>query len=305
MALSPVRNVAVYLDGIFANLRIIAQLFASLTVAFYCDQSYDGTLQKLQLLARRQQQQQDGSFRVFVLTPPAEENMPVFRTWRIARARNRLMQFAEQQEENFDYMIAFDADDVCAGPMNVDALRDALQQQTHWDCISFNREPYYDTWALLLDPFLHHAYACSDSPYAIVACKTALLTEKLRKCTEKQPFVSVWSAFNGFALYKWPMFAGLRYDGRKQCLFEPALLQTAVDNIEAQFALHGVTAIVADENCEHNVFHVTARQQRNATIVISPNILFARRTDVDATSRKQNLQVKRPNARKQTGPFRV
>ena len=79
-----------------------------------------------------------------------------------------------------------------------------------WDVLTFNRNNYYDIWALMYPPFQHHCWGFFDKSKQVVNYMKNDVRNRLGSCKE---WIECQSAFNGFAMYKTPLFKGIRYDG--------------------------------------------------------------------------------------------
>ena len=80
---------------------------------------------------------------------------------------------------------------------------------------------------------------------------------KKLKDLDKEKFLEVYSAFNGFAIYKQQKFIGFKYSHKK--IKNPNLLSYQTRDIP--------------DNCEHIPFHIQERC-KGAKICITPKILF-------------------------------
>jgi hypothetical protein len=83
-------------------------------------------------------------------------------------------------------------------------------------------------------------------------------------------FVPVYSAFNGFAVYKWSVFQYCNYDTNINMSLFP------LDILQEQIKYTGVKLIqYFKEDCEHRHFHLQAIAKENAKIMIYPQSIFA------------------------------
>ena len=261
-----VKNCAQYLDRIFKNMEKIATLFDDYRIILYYDKSDDDTLKKI-----KDYQTKNKKVELF-------ENMSAplpYRTHRIAKGRNRCMQRIRNRYNDFGYFIVMDCDDVCSSPIKLDVLKRTLFLED-WDAVSFNRIPYYDTWALSIKPFM---YSYRHFENAALACDNVknYVQNRLKQLSPGE-LLPCASAFSGFAVYKTQKFLNCYYDGRLNMnLFSK---QKLLENMQA----HGnMKLVIRDANaeqsimddCEHRSFHVQAINNNNARIRISPEVLFS------------------------------
>lgn len=221
---------------------------------------------------------------VIVRTIP---NPSPLRTVRIAKARNVCLDELDHLGD-VEYHAMIDCDDKGAGQWNLEVIRNALSDSDDWDCLSFDRSHYYDSWALLFDGFTQHSWGFRPrrSPGFMRMRKsdgrvnTLMLAEIRRKLdTSPTHTIEVVSAFNGFAIYKTRRFRGLRYDGYASNfnrLYSDASRRLLEYGLFHKYGID--TLCVADgadgngEACEHLLYHVNAHR-RGCKIKISRSIV--------------------------------
>jgi hypothetical protein len=194
---------------------------------------------------------------------PSTENS-VHRTVRIANARNRCLEKLETLSVDVHFMI--DADDVNCSSWNLSLIQCYLERED-WDSLSFNRKDYYDIWALMYSPFKHHCWGFLRHSRDVVQYMKKDVIKRLEECAE---WIPCDSAFNGFAMYRTPLFRGIRYDGQYKNL-KPLIRDEERRN--TMIALSPLNLpLVLDEtfvqSCEHLYYHLLAKQ-RKARIYIS------------------------------------
>lgn len=252
-----VRNCASFLPKVFENIDRLRTLFEGSD--FVLIVSYDNCRDSSEHLL--QQYQIRSNFPIYLLT---DENISPHRTVRIANARNRCLDKLDELDINVHFMI--DADDVNTLPWNLTLLRYYLTRPG-WDALSFNREDYYDIWALMYPPFQHHCWGFYNRSRDVVAYIKKDITSKLETCDELFP---CQSAFNGFAIYKTEVFKGKRYCGEYS---ELKNLIPEDDRTQTLNALSILGNIQIDEifveSCEHLYYHLSAKANIKAGIFIS------------------------------------
>ena len=189
------------------------------------------------------------------------------RTTRIAAARNEILNYIRRSLQlrgiYNKYLIMIDSNEyACVGQMNIDTLRSALERSDEWDGISFDREAgYYDYWALSFDPHIYSFYHVQNKNETLQSMVTSFAT-KLNAALDSHTLIPVYSAFNGFAVYKTSMFLNCSYSSMIHIhLFPKQLIPAKILN---NFK----------NDCEHRKFHLEAIKKNGARIVVSPLSIF-------------------------------
>ena len=274
-----VRDCAPYLPSVFANIDDLRKSIPDvrLTCIFVYDNCTDGSEAMLMDYQGRHPD-------VIVETIP---NPSPLRTVRIAKARNACLDNLDRLG-SVEYHAMIDCDDKGAGLWDIEVIRKALSDSDDWDCLTFDRNVYYDIWALLFDGFTQHSWGFQRAKHPgnmLVhrvdnRVNTLMQTEIRRKLNESPTHtVEVVSAFNGFAIYKTPRFQGLRYDGHASNfnqLYTDASRRLLEKGLLCRYGLG--TRCVSDgvggngEACEHLFYHVNAHRH-GRKIKISKSIV--------------------------------
>jgi predicted O-linked N-acetylglucosamine transferase (SPINDLY family) len=268
-----VRNCSDFLINVFENIDKIIGLFTHYKIIISYDNMNDNSLDIL-----HKKQKKYNMELIHVL-----ENEDIFhrdmRTQRISNARNEYLKYIQKECNNdFQYFIVMDMDNVCSGKMDIDALTYHLKHEECWDAISFNNSPkYHDVWGLSIEPYL---LSCWHFPngYAIVDQMKKYITSQLKEL-KRYDLLECQSAFNGFAIYKKSKFIDCQYNWRIKniCNYvteeelkknERALGKQFTMNTSYQEHIHFAT------DCEHRQFHMEAIRKHKAKIRISPIYLF-------------------------------
>jgi len=260
-----VKNVEKYLDNIFKNIEKIGSLFEDYTIILYYDTSQDNTLQKL-----KDYKEKNSKLNFYVNEIPISK----FRTQRIANARNGCLQMIREKYNDFELFIMIDCDDVCSENINLKVLEKYLYRND-WDALSFNKEYYYDLWALSIKPYLLSCLHFDFKNNEHIADKNGILNKYVKDLLNNLPaeeLLQCASAFNGFAIYRTNKFINCNYDGTLRLDLLPKKL--IYDNLnllsnKATFRFNSY-----EEDCEHRSFHLQAINKNGARIRISPEILF-------------------------------
>ena len=250
-----VKNCGPYLDKVFNNMEKIGSLFIDYAIVLYYDKSSDDTLQKL-----KDYQKRNSKLMFYVNTAP----LAPYRTYNIAKGRNFCISQVRQQYKDYDYFIMMDCDDVCAGDVNLRPIFKAIMRESQWDSISFNKQEYYDTWALSIYPLTFSCWNFKNYD------QWPEYISKIIKQTPSNSLIKCLSAFNGFAIYKISKFDNCFYDGRFRIDYIPPNLLAA--NIKVSGPLQSSNNSM--EDCEHRFFHYSGIFKNGARIRISPEIVF-------------------------------
>jgi glycosyltransferase involved in cell wall biosynthesis len=246
-----VRNCERYLEKVLANVDRLRTLFYEFVLIV----AYDHCTDASEAILRNHQQR--ARYPVYLL--PTTETSPL-RTVRISNARNRCVEKLEELDSirpiPFHFMV--DADDVNQEPWNLTLLRPYFKRND-WDALSFNRRSYYDIWALMYPPFRHPCWGFGENSVKVVEHMKQDIVQKLRSRKDLFPCDS---AFNGFAIYRTPVFRGIRYSGLTQDLL-PLIREE--DRKKAEQVL-GYPIVEFEESCEHVYYHIRSK----ARIRISP-----------------------------------
>jgi hypothetical protein len=261
-----VRNCEPHLDAVFENIRSIATLFADARIIIAYDESSDKSLLKLS-----QYKREYGDKMEILLN---RRDLSHIRTENISNARNKLIErMRELSSEERPYFIMMDMDDVCSSRLNLDVLRRAFQCETQWDTISFNRENYYDIWALSIAPYIYSCWGWHGGQ-SIVDETRKYIIDKLANVPRGELF-ECRSAFNGFAIYKTDPFLKCAYDWlmpKQYMSFEE--LQANHIAVNYRYTITNLYEQTDEPDCEHRAFHMEASAKYGARIMISPECLF-------------------------------
>jgi hypothetical protein len=268
----PVKNCGPYLSKILDNMEKIGSLFEDYKILIYYDKSSDNTLSIL-----KEFQERNPKMMFYVNQKPVSP----FRTHNIAVARNFCLNFVRQNRETFPFFIMMDCDDVNCKEINIDILKKYLYRND-WDGLSFNTTPkYYDIWGLSIYPFCfsYNHFENNVRYYNIIQNYVDTL---LKKAKQENKLLECISSFNGFSLYRTSKFLNTYYDGRVRVDLIPKTNLEAHKNVtksklvfKQYFKPDGSVNVDGRyEDCEHRAFHIQARQNSGARIMISYEILF-------------------------------
>ncbi len=268
----PVKNCAPYLSKVLDNMEKIGSLFNDYKIVIYYDKSSDNTLNIL-----KEYQKKNPKMIFYVNKNPVSP----FRTHNIAIARNFCLNYVRENKEIYPYFIMMDCDDVNCKEINIEILKKYLNLNS-WDGLSFNTSPkYYDIWGLSIYPFCfsYNHFENNVKYYDIIQKYIDKLLKEAKKCGK---LVECISSFNGFSIYRTAKFLNTSYDGRVRLDIIPKQNLEAHKNITKSNLVFKkylkpngkINVDGRHEDCEHRAFHVQARQNSRAKIMITPDILF-------------------------------
>lgn len=250
-----VKNCEPYLNKVFQNIEIIGKIFEDYRIIIAYDHSDDNSLEKLHNYKTTNNK--------FILHIENEKLTP-YRTHNIARGRNKCLDIIRSDFSDYEYFIMIDCDDVCANPIKIENLLYYIVNNTDWDALTFNKEPYYDTWALSKYP-----YVFSNMHFKNPEIYGKFI-EKIIKQTPKKTLIHCLSAFNGFAIYRTNKFINYFYDPRPRLDLIPKHIIEKNIELCGPMYLQNKAKIV---DCEHRSFHLMA-VNNGARIRIAPEVIF-------------------------------
>ena len=252
-----VRNCGPFLEKVFKNIETIGKIFNDYKIIIAYDESTDNSLP---ILNNYKCLYSDKMILHIGLEPLSE-----FRVYNITKARNKCLHTIRSEFPDFEYFIMIDCDEVCASPVKLEHILYYLTNNTEWDALTFNKEPYYDLWALSKYPYSFSCmHFCNWQSWGT-------FIEKIIKETPPRTLIPCLSAFNGFAIYRTNKFINGFYDGTPRVDLLPKHLLKTNEIIAGPILLKGKASKV---DCEHRSFHLMAIQNGNARIRIAPEIIF-------------------------------
>jgi hypothetical protein len=186
-----------------------------------------------------------------------------------------LLDTPEYDADEWTHFIMMDFDDVCDTPIQMSVLQKYLGVEwiDRWDALSFNREFYYDIWALSFMPYWYSCWGFKD-PRSVVYIMREEITRKLAALGPDELF-ECDSAFNGFAIYRCSKFVGSNYDWHlPKAYITKQQLDLNMAAIGFREPLTPYPEISLESDCEHRHFHMRAKRDFGARIFISPMCLF-------------------------------
>lgn len=203
------QNVGPFLTSIRHNVGIISNIFKSSTLMLY------SSLDSMNALGDNF----ENNSIIYVQEAIDGERFDL-KPVRLAHGRNRLVNEVRSQMKlkneplNSTFLIMMDLDNVNEDPINANVLKDVLSHNDEWDCLSFNRNWYYDIWALRYPRFDANVWSFGADSKRLVRILMKDIKTQLDEF--EHPFYPVTSAFNGFAIYKMDFTDSCEYDGKPQ-----------------------------------------------------------------------------------------
>jgi hypothetical protein len=192
----------------------------------------------------------------------------------IATARNALLERIRQKYSKYEYFIMMDSNEYsCIGDIRPNVIQEVLDRKHEWDSISFDRDAgYYDTWALSYSPYVYSFFHFDQWQKVVGMMRddfNRMLTESKRRAPDE--YIEVYSAFNGFAIYKADKFINCRYSSAIVLALFPANAVQIEQEITHCSIINNLT-----NDCEHRHFHLEAIQKNGAKIRISTKSAFSK-----------------------------
>ena len=267
-----VKNCGPYIDKVLNNMEKIGSIFDEYQIIIYYDHSKDNTLEIIKTFQKKND-------KVFLYIN--KNVISPFRTHNLAIARNFCLDYVKKNTDNFPFFIMMDCDDVNCKEINIDILKKHLYMDT-WDGLSFNSSPkYYDIWGLSIYPFCfsYNHFENNVKYYSIIQ---DYVEKFLKKAKSENRLLECISSFNGFSIYRSSKFLNTCYDGRLRLDLIPRVNLEAHKKVtrsklvfKQYFKPDGTVNVDGRfEDCEHRAFHIQARHNSGAKIMISPEILF-------------------------------
>ena len=246
------KNCGKYLDGVLKNIDVIRSCYEEVKIIFAYDNSYDNTL----LCLTNYKHKNLSDVEILMCC-----NNHKHRTVNIANARNSIMDCVQKKYSHYDLLCFLDMDDIINKPIDPMTIYNFMGMTNQWDAISFNRDAYYDIWALRFNPYLCSCWGFGSKSSGVVSTMQGEIVSKLNSL-QMNELLEVKSAFNGIAFFKLTKFINCRFTGlfeKDQDFYNP-LFDTYLPSVD---------------DCEWVSFHESARKiNHNLKVVISPMKLY-------------------------------
>jgi hypothetical protein len=157
--------------------------------------------------------------------------------------------------------------------INTDILKKYLNRND-WDGLSFNKNSYYDTWALSIHPYYLSCWHWTK-PLSIIDIMSQYLRTALSKLKEDELLPCV-SAFCGFSIYRIEKFLNCNYSGLLNLnILKNFDIRNNIKLLESNNMTYSNKFVwKRKDDCEHRYFHMEAILKNKARIRISPLKLF-------------------------------
>ena len=242
-----VRNCEPFLPDVFQNIEKVTNLLDDYHIVIAFDESTDNSLQMLYDLKTH--------FPDKITILFNNEPLDSLRIKNICAARNKVLEFMNNDVYNFEYFIMMDMDDVCATPININVLDEFFQKErdekeSGWDVLTFYRKPYYDIWALSVSPY---CFSCWNFPKGEETLQQIrdFLYEKI-DVLDKDELFQVKSAFNGFAIYRRKVVVDCHYEWNIH--YNMKLLGNDLIYETSNALRQPLIRCPMDQDCEHRFF---------------------------------------------------
>ena len=247
----------------FKNIEKMSKLFKKFEVLIFYDHSTDNSLKLLYDFKR------NSKINTIIIINKNKKSR--IRTENISYARNSLLKIIKKKYRKYNYFMFMDTNEYsCIGDINIELLKDVIYSDKYdYDSISFNREAgYYDLWALSCDPFIYSIFHFQNHQYVCQELKKHI-DKKMEEYKSKNELMEVYSAFNGFAIYKTPKFIDCKYSSNIDLeLFPKHILKKNIKHVNSKIINY------FRNDCEHRSFHLQAIKKNNAKIRICAKSMF-------------------------------
>lgn len=241
------KNCANYINNSINNMIKIGKMFKNYKIIIFENDSKDNTNNILEKISQSNK-------KIIVISQKYIENIYPHRTWCIAYARQKCSDILKNSEFNPNYVVVMDMDDIGAKG-NASKVISIMMAKSHlWD-IAVPR-PTYDLWALrfknhninfiesskILQNMLDAKGLNDEVKYEIKLYNNYL--NELKTFTndinnyDSNGLLSVYSSFNGIAIYKYEFYIKGIYSGKN-------IYYSNIKNHNNRFP----------EECEHVNFH--------------------------------------------------
>jgi len=262
----PVYNSEFGLPYVLKTVKILRREFKQIQVLFFYDHSSDKSLSIINNFIK-----ENLSISKLCIN---NNQRSVVRTENIAFARNGMLHMIKSDYSDYDFFIMIDTNDYsCIGNIHIETLKEVFTPTNidKWDSVSFDREDgYYDHWALSYGDFPYSFFHFENWRVAVAKLREEFVPF-LENCKKNNPedFIPVYSAFNGFAIYKTSQFLNCSYSADINIsLFDSELLSKQIEKTGCRIVNH------FKEDCEHRHFHLESIKKNNSKIMIYPKSIF-------------------------------
>lgn len=259
------------LVSVIKNINKLISLFSRTVIIFSYHHSSDDTYS---IITSYQDQYHDNNYNdnrnnVDIIVNNTRTNV---KTTNIAIARNAILDIIRERYNEYEYLIMMDTNNYsCIGELNIENLSDIFlpDKIDKWDAVSFDREAgYYDHWALSFDYFIYSFFHVKDWR-TVVEKMRERFSVLLQQYKENNEFMPVFSAFNGFSVYKLNKFIDCNYSSTIDLSLFPAnILRTQMELLNENIV------DLLENDCEHRHFHLEAIHKHDAKIRIYPKSVF-------------------------------
>jgi len=283
-------NCEKYLKNIFNNIEKIGKIFNNYKVIIAYDESNDNTLNTLFKI----KENLNSVCKIEIIIN--KNKMSIYKSENISNARNSILDFIRtENDDDYEYFIMMDFDDVCEKEINTDILNKYLINNS-WDSLSFNRKDYYDIWALSIGPYVTSCWHWNEKQlgsHFVVDIMKDYINNKLNNL-DKDKLLECHSAFNGFAIYRKDKFINCDYSNnifKSHGLINNDLIRNNLSELNKITGNSNSLFMNLLEDCEHRHFHLSAIQKNNAKIMISPLYLFNENINNEITKTSETITI--------------
>ena len=288
------KNIEIYWKYVIRNIEKLSHY--NLYLIFVYDNCNDSTGFILKTYKRKTKHN--------VYVKRLKDNNSYLRTVRIANARNECLKILYSLKD-IKYHIFLDPDDKNSVEwVNSHLIDYYINEDKTWDCMTFNRGFYYDTWALNIGDFKWHSWGWGEYSTWVNRMLWGYLQETFK---ETQEDLICHSAFCGLAIFRTDKFKDIEYRGRIKDIpknfFKKEDLNKSISMVNKlakvhvaplmqreipyvtfdvkkldspkNYMEHPPVKLLPDEICEHIYYCISATRLNNCVIKISRKSLSA------------------------------
>jgi hypothetical protein len=202
------RSIEPFIHSTISNMEKISELFEDSVIVIYENNSNDKTRDILLEWKSRNN-------KVHLILE--DDNLDPIRTNRLARGRNKLVEYCETNGfmSIHPYLLMMDMDDIGSHPdIPIHNIPLCIKDMNNWDVLCGNTG--YDVWALRSDTCPYDCWVMSDffsKKFGPTVAEALFVNQHKRVYSEDMPCIEVTSGYGGISIFKTSILSGCRYSG--------------------------------------------------------------------------------------------
>lgn len=261
-----VKNSENGLKYVLKNITVLSKIFKKINVIFSYNNSTDNTL----YIIEKFKELFENRFNIDIII---NNNCNKIKTINLSNARNNILKLIKEKYITNDYFIMMDSNDYsCIGNIEKNIIYEVFNDIMikKWDSITFDSEDeYYDYWALSYNPFIYSLFHFENYKLVYEKIRSEFNKVLVDYKNNNNDLIDVYSAFNGFAIYKTDKFIDSYYSSN----IDLNLFPKEIINKEIDILKQNISSIYIGD-CEHRHFHLLSKKLHNSKIKIYPKFVF-------------------------------